>query len=280
MNGGSPGRVTIEPGVRFDRAGDRDLLCDIYHPPAQSPGATGVLLIHGGGWAMGDRSQLRGYGVLLGRKGYVCVACEYRLSGEAQWPAQLHDVTAALRWMRSHAPDLGIDPAKIAVSGNSAGGHLALMLAGTQDMPAFEGKDGRSAGGTTIAAVCAFYAPTMLGIPGAELSPSVAALLGGAASEEAVREASPLTYVRPGYPPTLLMHGAADDLVPMESSLRLHAALTEAGAPVELHVFAGAPHAFDAIPEFGRQCVEVVALFLDRHVVNPRPAIVPALPGG
>ena len=107
-------RVTIETDVVFGRGGGRDLRCDVYTPPAHtSPnsagGAPGVLLVHGGGWREGDRKQLSGYGILLGREGFVCVCCEYRLSAEAQWPAQIHDVNAALRWMHANADRLGID---------------------------------------------------------------------------------------------------------------------------------------------------------------------------
>src|SRR5262249_12295036 len=117
---------------------------DLYRPP--QPNGCGVLLVHGGAWIQGDRTQLRGYGILLGRIGYTCLACEYRLAPGAQWPAQIDDVNTALRYFHAQAPSLGIDPSKIAVSGNSAGGHLALMAAAQPVAP--------------IAAVVAFYPPT------------------------------------------------------------------------------------------------------------------------
>ena len=82
------GRVTIEYDVVFGQGGGRDLKCNVYTPPQEGASRPAVLLIHGGGWASGDRSQLHGYGILLGRIGYVCVATEYRLSGEAKWPAR------------------------------------------------------------------------------------------------------------------------------------------------------------------------------------------------
>ncbi len=94
-------RVTIEEDVVFGTGGGRDLKCDVYTPPGGPASAPAVLLVHGGGWRNGDRTQLRGYGILLGREGYLCVASEYRLSGEAKWPAQIHDVKAALRRMRA-----------------------------------------------------------------------------------------------------------------------------------------------------------------------------------
>ena len=277
---GETGRVTIERDVIVGSGGGRDLRANVYRPPEQADGAPSVLLVHGGGWASGDRGQLHGYGILLGRLGYLCVACEYRLTGEAPWPAQIHDVKAALRWMRANARDLRIDPAKISVSGNSAGGHLSLMLAGTQDVPEFEGGGGSAGAGTAVAAAVAFYAPTVLAaLGGGELSAPVAALLGAAPAQDALRSASPLSYANRDFPPALLIHGTKDELVPHEASLRMHRALDEAGAPAELHLYAGAPHAFDAVPDFGRQCASIMALFLDRHVRNPRAVELPAAAG-
>lgn len=283
-------RVTIEEGVVFGSGGGRDLRCDVFTPPEQLRNGAGVLLVHGGAWARGDRSQLRGYGILLGRIGYTCVACEYRLSGEAKWPAQIHDVKAALRWMRANSGALGIDPAKIAISGNSAGGHLSLMAGGTQSDAKFEGDGGSRGAGTQLAAVIAFYAPAMIGVPSTmsaeehrrilsqrepPTSEAAAFLLGDDRSEARMREASPLTYADRGFPPTQLFHGNKDAIVPYRSSFLMHEALAGAGVPVELHVYDGAPHAFDAISEYGRQCATIMALFLERHVVNPRPIAVP-----
>ena len=96
-------RGTVEEGVVFGTGGDRDLRCDIYRPPDGAANGSAVLLVHGGGWSSGDRTQLRGYGILLGREGYLCVAPEYRLTGEAPWPAQIEDVKAAIRWTRGTA---------------------------------------------------------------------------------------------------------------------------------------------------------------------------------
>jgi acetyl esterase/lipase len=119
--------VTVET-VIVGRGGGRELCADLYRPPF--PNGAGVLLIHGGSFIHGDRGQLRGYAIALGRVGYTCLACEYRLAGEAKWPAQIDDVHTALAYLHDQAPLLAVDPAKIAVSGNSAGGCLALLAAG------------------------------------------------------------------------------------------------------------------------------------------------------
>jgi acetyl esterase/lipase len=273
------GRVTIEDGVVFGRAGagGRQLRCDVFRPPVEvteGRPAPAVLLVHGGGWAMGDRSQLRGYGVLLGRAGYVCVASEYRLTTEAPWPAQIHDVKAALRWMRASAESLGIDPQRIAVEGNSAGGHLALLAAGTVGVPAFEGDRGDPGVPTDVAAAIAVYPPTLLpGVPG-ELHPVVGAFHPtlDEAGTAAAAAASPVHHVSPSFPPTMLIHGSADELVPVRASFLMHDALVAAGVPVDLHVYAGQPHAFDAEPRFGRICAAEMLLFLDRYVRVPATA--------
>ena len=269
------GRVTIDYDVVFGTGGGRDLKCNVYMPPQQGEKRPAVLLVHGGGWTSGDRSQLHGYGILLGRIGYVCVATEYRLSGEAKWPAQIHDVKAALRWMRANAPKLGIDPEKISVSGNSAGGHLSLMLAGTQNLAEFEGDGGNADAGTQVAASIAFYPPTQMYMPDEPLRAELAFLFGRDASIDVARRASPIDYATAGFPPTLLIHGTKDELVPDEASFRMYRALTAAGVPTDLHIYAGAPHAFDAIQEFGRQAAGIMSLFLDRHVANPRGFALP-----
>jgi acetyl esterase/lipase len=254
-------RVTIEEGVVFGTGGGRNLKCDVFTPPGRPRNAPAVLLLHGGGWRQGDRSQLRGYGILLGRKGYVCVCSEYRLMQESIWPAQIHDVKAALRWMRANAGELGLDPEKIAVEGNSAGAHLSLMAAGTANLPEFEGEGGNPGVGTGVAASIAIYAPALL-----QPNELVDALLGPRATEADYQRASPVHYARRDFPPTLLIHGTADTTVPVKSSHIMHEALEQAGATVEIHTYAGQPHAFDAQPPFGRQVAEVMALFLSRYL--------------
>lgn len=271
------GRVTVEDGVVVGTGGGRELKADVYTPPPGTSNGAGVLLVHGGAWTTGDRSQLRGYGILLGRIGYTCVSCEYRLSGEAKWPAQIHDAKAALRWMRANSGRLGIDPGKIAVSGNSAGGHLSLMIAGTPHVAEFEGDGGNAGVSTDVAACIAYYAPALLYTPRRELPEQLNFLFGAGYPEEIAKAASPITNASKAFPPTMLITGNKDELVPDEASFLMYRALIDAGAKAELHVYEGAPHAFDAIPEFGRQTAAIMALFLDRHVVRPREVSIAAV---
>ena len=263
-------RVAIEEGVLIDTIDGRELRYDIYTPPAAPKQAPGVLLIHGGGWAQGEPAQLRGYGIFLGRMGYVCVSAAYRLSGEAKWPAQIHDSKAALRWMKANAEKLGVDPDRIAVHGNSAGAHLALMMAATQDNPAFEG-DGVCQGvDTSVRACIAIYPPVEIGQPplkGMELG-----LMGPAATAADCQGASPASYATATFPPTMLIHGTGDELVPWQASRKMFDALSRAGAPVELHLLEGLPHAFDANSAYSKSISTMIDLFLGRHMAPRKTA--------
>jgi acetyl esterase/lipase len=268
-------RVTIEEsvvvGVAPAREGSpgRPLHADVYRPPAilerPAAGWPAVLLIHGGAWQSGDRSQLRGYGILLARAGWLTVACEYRLSPQARWPEHLHDVKAALRWIRTQAGELAIDPDRVVTSGNSAGAHLALMLAGTPGVAELEGEGGHAGERTDVAACCAIYPPT-------DMEQAVH-LITDQPSADVARQASPLTWVSPEFPPTLLVHGAADQVVSASHSRAMYDSLRRARVPVDLHIFADQPHAFDAAPPYGRRVLDELLFFLDRYVPErPRPA--------
>jgi acetyl esterase/lipase len=264
------GEATVESDVVFGTGGGRELRCDIYTPPTTPTSAPAILMLHGGGWSQGARNMpgMVAFGTLLSQFGAVCVATEYRLSGEAAWPAQIHDAKAALRWTRANASRLGIDPNRIAVLGKSAGAHIALMMAATQDDPAFEGDGGTPGVSTALAAAVAFYPPTRLGRQGISESAAVKALMGAAHTPEALAAASPLEYVATRtFPPTLLIHGSSDTVVSPGDSTRMYEALVAAGVPVELHMYAGLPHAFDnGAPRYQRQCADYIDSFLGRYL--------------
>lgn len=272
-----PGRVEIREGIVFDERGGRELRCDVYEPPDAVRNGAAVLLLHGGSWQNGDRRQLGGYGILLAREGYLCVTSEYRLLPDHGWPAQIHDAKAAVRWMRSSAAELGIDPERIVVEGNSAGGHLALLVAGTAGMeevagPAYAGVPDH------VAAVMAIYAPTVLTIPKKTVTTEGGSLMMASfgEGEEGLRNAqlaSPITHAGPAFPPTLLIHGTADVVVPARSSVIMYDALMAHNVPVDLHLIAGQPHAFDAQSSFGRLCAAEMLLFLERYAHAPAKAV-------
>ncbi len=242
--------------IRVGHVEGRELLADLYRP--QEPNGAGVLLIHGGSFVHGDRRQLAGYGIALAQEGFTCMACEYRLATEAKWPAQLDDVQTALGYFCDHASSFDVATEKIAVSGNSAGGCLALLAAGLGVHP--------------VAAAVALYPPVDFTGPDAKaqgIPEAMKYLLGEDVSDSRLRAMSPMTYVSPRFPATLLMTGNHDHRIHWSQSLKMYQALIEAGVQAEVHIFEGLPHAFDLIPAFGLLSARLITLFLDRHVVNP-----------
>lgn len=261
-------RVKVEEGVVFGTGGGRELRCDVYAPLAASGPVPGLLLLHGGGWRRGNRAIMRGYGLRVGREGFVCVASEYRLIDESPWPAAIHDVKAALRWMRANAAQLGIDPERIAVQGNSAGAHLALLAAGTPSRPELEGDGGNPGVSTQVGAVVGIYPPTVFHFDGTRPSGAVpaGALLGDRGTAELAWQASPQAHVSAAFPPTFLIHGSADRVVPPSSSQRMFELLNAAHVPVDFHMFAGLPHGFANQPEHQRMLAREIVGFLSRNL--------------
>jgi len=269
-------RSKIDRDIAFGTAGKdgRELLCNIYHPPPEAPGfpslksgrRVGVLIIHGGAWMMGDRMQLDFFAKLLGREGYVCVCNEYRLAEEARWPAMIHDCKAAVRWMRANANRLNIDPDCICAQGNSAGGHLALLLAGSDSgvYPELEGDGGNSGISSAVAACLPVYPPTIMSRPLTAEGMKDMSWFDPAATDRDFALFSPMTYARPTFPPCCFLHGNGDDLVSTADVIKMYQELHSRGAHAELHLFAYAPHAFDADPHLGREVVRLMKVFLDR----------------
>jgi acetyl esterase/lipase len=260
------GQLRIESDVVFGKGGEQELLLDVYHPPPRTENGTAIIHIFGGGYTRGTKQDryLTVHAAPLAERGYVCVSASYRHAPGARWPSQLYDTKAAIRWTRANAGRLGVDAAKIALCGYSAGGHLALIGAGSADRPELEGEGGNVGVSSAVAACIAFYpARASLRLQGPSL------LMADDATEADHRNAEPLTHVRGDFPPTLILQGTNDPFI--ELNTRLHVALQAAGAASELHVFAGLPHIFNLFPEFTPICTDLCDAFLDRFVVNPRP---------
>lgn len=253
------GGVRMLAGVPYAALpGARPLELDLWLPPASEKPVPAVVFLHGGGWRAGSR---HGAGPayagasptpfeLVAQAGIAVAGVDYRLSGEATFPAQLDDARSAVRWLRARAGEAGIDAGRIAAWGESAGGHLALLLGLTGDEA---GRDGsvRRPGSSAVAAVVGWYPPsdlealpTDLGADPLDGTTREALLLGApaAAVPELAAQAGPITHVAAGAPPVLLLHGRADRLIPCGQSERLHAALVAAGADAQLHLYDGADH--------------------------------------
>ena len=262
------GRVSIKEGIVIGEGDGRSLEADVFLPPLEEKNRPAVLFIHGGGWIEGDRSQLRGYGILLARLGFVCMCNSYRLSNESIWPAQIQDVNCAIRYLRANATDLGLDPDRIGVSGNSAGGHLSLMAAATNYDQIFEGEGGNNEVSSEIKAVCAIYPPTT--IRQLEmvnpLENAFLMLMGKEAKKEDYDKASPLNYVTEDYPPCMLIHGSTDSVVRLKDSTKFYEKLIEFNRPASLHIFSEEEHAFDGEPDYGRAIADLQALFFLKYL--------------
>lgn len=270
--------VTVRYDLVYDSVQGRELHLDLYLP-ASGP-APLCLWLHGGGWARGARTVRATERLLpVARAGVAIAAVEYRLSGEATFPAQLDDVRSAVRWLRRNAGDLGLVADRVGVWGASAGGHLAALMA------LCPGEcDGELGDSSVQAAVCWFpitdltmrdtdmpEGPPPAFLTGPPPSPSNEARLLGvqsvAQAGDAARLASPVTHVHAGAPPFLLMHGDRDGLVPSSHSRTLHRALKAHGVDTSLLLLGDANHedaAFDA-----PQSLAAVAAFL-RSVLSPR----------
>ncbi|MGY1835983.1 alpha/beta hydrolase fold domain-containing protein [Blastococcus sp. SYSU DS0510] len=270
------------PGVPYAGwPGTRPLELDLHLPAGADPVPV-VVFLHGGGWRLGSRHgagpmyRERSPFTRLALAGIAVASVDYRLSGEATFPAQLHDAKAAVRWLRARAGELGIDPDRIAAWGESAGGHLAELLGLVSDA-GLEGDVGVPGPSSRVAAVVAWYAPsdvatvaTDTGGDPADPTTREAQLLGAPAPDvpELAALASPLAHVSPTAPPFLLLHGRDDRFVPCVQSERLRDALATAGTDVELHTYPGADHMWLGAPDAAADAVDRTAAFLRRHLIH------------
>lgn len=249
----SRGDVSVEPfetirDVVYRRHGDKALRADIYRPLGQGPFAA-VLLVHGGAWTSGNKTQLDGIAELLAVSGYAVVAIDYRLAPKHKFPAQIEDCRDALRWMQQNAATYQIDPTRLAGWGYSAGGHLVTLLALTTP-----GLGAIVAGG----APCDFRE-----IP--PDNPLLVHWLGGTRREcpAAYQQASPAQFASADCPPAFFYHGEQDRLVPVAQPRAMTAQLAKLGVAAEMHEVPGAGHVNMLLD---RDMAVRAVRFLDRHL--------------
>jgi acetyl esterase/lipase len=261
--------ITEQPDVVFADAGNRPLKLDLYRP--ETPNGAAVLIVHGGGWRQGSRAMVAPHARLLAGDGFVVMCSEYRLTPEAHWPAQIHDVKAAIRWAKANAADLGFDPAKLCLEGHSAGAHLVLLAAGAPDEPSFDPPGADTAIDAGIAAVAAVYPPTLMyrGPDRPSGGTAASALPGCDVSDEVAALASPMSHVRHDFPPVMLLHGDIDKVVPVTASLNFDRAMRAVGGKVDLHIFGGLPHGFGNHAEVRPMMMTLISAFFRRHVAQP-----------
>jgi acetyl esterase/lipase len=241
-----PRGVTLLPDLAYVPNGQERQKLDLYLPEKKAESPLPVIVwIHGGAWREGDK-----WPCLADRfptRGYAVASINYRLSQDAPFPAAIEDCKAAIRWLRAHAKDYNLDPERIGVWGASAGGHLAALLGTSGDVKELEGTGGHLDQSSRVQAVVDWYGPTdFLQMGGRHDGPNSpeSQLVGGPVQErkEAVARANPLTYLGKDAPPFLIMHGDADDTVPLGQSELLAAALKKVGARVIFKKIKGAAH--------------------------------------
>jgi len=232
-----------ERSLVYVTRGSQQLGLDLYQPLAAQDAAPVVLIIHGGSWQSGDSTQLPALNSYLAARGYAVAAINYRHAPKYPFPAARDDVLAALAYLKRNAGDLGLDSQRIVLLGRSAGGQLALLVAYTAGDPAIRG-------------AISFYAPADMRYGYANpVNPAVldsravlSDYLGGSPDQAgaAYDAASPINFVGPTTPPTLLVHGGSDDLVQLEQSERLDARLAAADRLHLLLYLPWATHGGDA----------------------------------
>ena len=241
----------------------------IYSP--DKPGTYPAILdIHGGGWKDRQVEADKPMMERLAARGFVTALVSYRLSGEAKYPAALHDGKAAVRYLRANAGKYKIDPARIGVMGGSAGGHLSGLLAMTSGKPEFEG-DGPCKEQSSAVKACIVMAATqdLVSANAAKTNESAMAFFGASCAEkpEIFKEASPMTHVRAGVPPTLFIEGEKDTLkigrAEMQDKLRA------LGIETAVHTLKDAPHPFWMSQPWLDETVAIATAFFKKHLGEP-----------
>ena len=241
--------IAFEVGVEYSNPDDQHLAMNIALPKAATELRPAILCIHGGGFRAGKRDSYDGLCQQLAERGYVAATTSYRLAPKYQFPAAVHDVKAAVRFLRANAAKYQIDPDRIGVVGGSAGGHLAQFLGVTAGVAQFEGDGGHPTVSSHVSCVVNFYGPSDFtksygkSVDAAEVLPL---WFGGDLTTKLHPHqlGSPLNWVTPEAAPTLLIHGTEDKYVAFEQAEWMHTRYQQVGAEVELLKLEGAGHGF------------------------------------
>jgi len=268
-----PARAPALPGIRQMRdipyvaGGHERQKLDLYLPVASGSACPLVIWVHGGGWNSGSKNGSPA--IRLVERGYAVASIDYRLSQDAIYPAQIEDCKSAVRFLRAHAVEYGIQPKRIGVWGGSAGGHLVSLLGATGDIRDFDAGANLDQS-SQVQCVVDWFGPTDFlhyGDPPSQASydpnSAGAKLLGGKDPEKA-RRASPLYFVNKDAAPFLIMQGDKDNLVPLQQSQVLDAALKKNGVECNLMIFPGAGHGGPVFTS--PTSMAAICEFLDRHL--------------
>jgi acetyl esterase/lipase len=267
-NVSTPDNIEEILNIEYGTGGERKLHLDLYLPKGRTKSTPAVIFIHGGAWKSGKRSDMKFYCVKFAEKGYVTATVTYRLTDEAPFPAAVHDVKCAVRWLRVNAVKYKVDPERIVVSGNSAGGHLSMMI-GYSDDPLLEGSGGYNGVSSRVCAVVNFYGPTDLTTDFAKKQGVVEDFMGGKTFDESpdvYKQASPLFHLNKDDPPTLIFHGTIDGTVPVVQADKLAEKLKKLGIDYVYERYDGWPHAMDLADAVNRRCVYQMEQFFKKYI--------------
>jgi acetyl esterase/lipase len=268
-----PLRYQMVPNITYLTANNFEAKLDVYTQRGAATPAPTLIYIHGGGWTGGTKEGSSLTFLPFLNMGWNVVNVEYRLAKVSMAPAAVEDCLCALRWVYRNAKQYNIDLTKLVVTGNSAGGHLALT---TGLAPASAGLDRQCPGTETlkVAAVINWYGITDVVdlLDGPNMKTYAVQWLGSLPNrEEVARRVSPLTYVRAGLPPVLTIQGDADPVVPYTHSVRLTQALEKAGVPTQLVTIPGGKHGGFTRDET-LMIYGVIRQFLTKHGLMPATA--------
>jgi pectinesterase len=273
-----PPTVRALTDLPYAQRGEHALALDLYLPAHPKPGLVpAIVLVHGGGWRAGVRANFAPMAIRLAERGYAAATISYRLSPEALYPAAVQDARAAVRWMRTHAAEFGIDPSKIAIGGGSAGGQIAALAGVTDGLARFDPDGGQDAVPSGVQAIVNIdglsdftsEAARRYEDDPAKQPSSAGAWFGGRYAEKAAlwREASPLFYVNARTPPVLFIgSGQARFSVGREEMM---ARMREEGVPGRVVVLPDTPHSFWLFDPWLAPTVEATVTFLDEYL-RPR----------
>jgi len=263
-----PGSVEMKQDLIYASYGSREMHLDLVLPKAGRGPFPAVVYIHGGGWRGGNKAAFRRQAAHMATLGFVGACIEYRLSGEAKWPAAIYDSKAAVRWVRANAKKYNIAPDRIGAAGGSAGGHLVALLGTTAHLMELEGDGGNPGISSAVKAVAAFNPAVDLVSfgkgPASNGSNAVTAFLGKAYADapKLWELATPITHVNKKSASFLFLHGSADNTVPIQQSIDMMKRLKTAGAHAEIMTADGAAHGFFNRPPWYEPTLQRMQEFL------------------
>jgi pectinesterase len=273
-----PPSVRAVTDITYVRRGAHDLKLDLYVPTAAGAAARpAIIFVHGGGWRVGVRANFGPMAIRMAERGYAAATISYRLSPEAPYPAAIHDAKAAVRWLRTHAGEYGIDPARIAIAGGSAGGQIAALAGVTAGEARFDPDGGPGAVSSAVQAIVNIdglsdftseEARQYEDDPAKQPSAASAWFGGRYAQKPATwRDASPLVHVGPGTPPVLFI-GSAQRRFSLGRD-EMVARLQALGVPSRVVLLPDTPHSFWLFDPWLAPTVEATDAFL-REVIPAR----------